>query len=95
MPPDSPRIANRRAAGWAHLPRGPPIAARTCSFMPLNARPRSALLGSRRARGAVRSHGNLGEVVHPVVNRRLAADGRPLCGCGSGWRVPVIDSGHV
>jgi len=44
---------------------------------------------------ADRSHGNLGEVFHPVVNRRLAAGGRPLCGCGSGLLFPVIDSGHV
>lgn len=44
---------------------------------------------------AGRSHGNLGEVFHPVVTRRLAAGGRPLWGCGAGLLFPVIDAGHV
>jgi len=75
-------------------PHGPPTGVRTCSFMPVNARPRSALLGAAiRARGpfARKSRGGLSSGRQQAACSR----GRPLWGCGAGLLFPVIDAGYV
>ncbi len=58
---------------------------------PVNARPRLRATDASAVHGS-RSREVLGDVVRPVINGKLAAEGLPLWRCGAGVLLPVIES---